>query len=47
MARQYQKQIIHIPLKRLSTQTIERVRTFHVLNGKHVRTYATRFIQEL
>lgn len=47
MARQYKKQIIHIPLKRLSTQTIERVRTFHVLNGKHVRSYATRFIQEL
>ncbi|MCF8720591.1 hypothetical protein [Nitrospina gracilis] len=47
MARHYKKRIIHIPLKRLSAQTIERVRRFHVLNGKHIRSYATRFIQEL
>lgn len=47
MARQYKKKILAIPLKRLSNQTIERVRRFHVLNGKHIRSYATRFIQDI
>lgn len=47
MARQYKKRIIHIPLKRFSAQTIEKVRRFHVLNGKHIRSYATRFIQDI
>ncbi|CAI2718280.1 hypothetical protein [Nitrospina watsonii] len=47
LARHYNRRILHIPLKRLSSQTIERVRRFHVLNGKHIRSYATRFIQEL
>ena len=47
MARQYKKRIIHIPLKRFSVQTIEKVRQFHVLNGKHIRSFATRFIQDL
>jgi hypothetical protein len=47
MARQYKKRIIHIPLKRFSVQTIEKVRQFHVLNGKHIRSFATRFIQEI
>jgi hypothetical protein len=47
MARQYKKRIIHIPLKRFSVQTIEKVRQFHVLNGKHIRSFATRFIQDI
>ena len=47
MARQYKKRIIHIPLKRFSVQTIEKVRQFHVLNGKHIRSIATRFIQDI
>lgn len=47
MARQYKKRIIHIPLKRFSGQTIEKVRQFHVLNGKHIRSFATRFIQNI
>ncbi len=47
MARQYKKRIIHIPLKRFSGQTIEKVRQFHVLNGKHIRSFATRFIQDI
>jgi len=47
MARQFKKTILHIPLKRLSNQTIEKVRRFHVLNGKHIRSYATRFIQDI
>jgi hypothetical protein len=47
MARHYKKRIIHIPLKRFSVQTIEKVRQFHVLNGKHIRSFATRFIQDI
>lgn len=47
MARQYKKRIIHIPLKRFSVQTIEKVRRFHVLNGKNIRSFATRFIQDI
>ena len=47
MARKYKKRIIHIPLKRFSGQTIEKVRQFHVLNGKHIRSFATRFIQDI
>jgi hypothetical protein len=47
LARHYSKSIVHIPLKRFSNQTIERVRRFHVLNGKEVRSFARRFIQDL
>ena len=47
LARRYGKKIIHLPLKRFSNQTIEKVRRFHVLNGKDIRSYASRFIQEL
>jgi len=47
LARRYGKNMIHMPLKRFSNQTIEKVRRFHVLNGKEIRSYAKRFIQEL
>ena len=47
MARHYKKRMIHIPLKRFSVQTLEKVRQFHVLNGKHIRSFATRFIQDI
>ena len=47
LAKRYGKKIIHIPLKRFSNQTIEKVRQFHVLNGKNIRSYAKRFIQDL
>ena len=38
---------IHIPLGRFSRDTIDRIRRFHVLNGKRVRSYAARFIRDL
>jgi len=43
----YKKNIIHLPLKRFSNQTIEKIRRFHVLNGKQVRSFAKNFIQDL
>lgn len=47
LSRKYHKSIIHIPLKRFSNQTIEKVRRFHVLNGKQIRSFANHFIQDL
>jgi hypothetical protein len=46
IARRFRKKIIHIPLNRFSLQTIQRLRRFHVLNGKQVRSYAAQFIRE-
>ena len=47
LARLFQKTLIHIPMKRFSNQTLERVRRFHVLNGKEIRSFAQRFIQDI
>jgi hypothetical protein len=38
---------VHLPLKRFSQQTVERLRQFHVLNGKEVRTYAAEYIRDM
>ncbi len=46
IARRFKKKIIHLPLSRFSLQTIQRLRRFHVLNGKPVRSYASNFIQD-
>ncbi|MBI4378336.1 MAG: hypothetical protein HY578_04480 [Nitrospinae bacterium] len=46
LSRQYKKNLVYIPLKRFSLQSIDRIRRFHVLNGKNVRSYAARFIRE-
>ena len=43
----YNKSIVHIPLKRFSNQTIEKIRRFHVLNGREIRSFANHFIQDL
>ena len=46
LARRYGRKIVHLPLKRFSGQTIERLRQFHILNGKEVRSYAADFIRD-
>lgn len=46
LARKFGKKIVPIPLGRFGGQMIERLRRFHVLNGKHVRSYAADFIRE-
>lgn len=46
LARKYGRKIVHLPLKRFSGAMIERLRTFHILNGKHVRSYAADYIRE-
>lgn len=47
LARRFRKRLIPIPLSRFSTQTVDRLRRFHVLNGHDVRSYAARFIREM
>ncbi len=46
LARKYGRTIVPIPLGRFGGQMIERLRRFHVLNGKHVRSYAADFIRD-
>jgi hypothetical protein len=46
LARRFGRKLVHLPLKRFGGQLIERLRTFHVLNGKQVRSYAADFIRE-
>ncbi len=47
LARKFGRKIVHLPLKRFSGQLLERLRTFHVLNGRHVRSYAADFIRDM
>jgi hypothetical protein len=47
LARKFGRRIVHLPLKRFGGQLLERLRTFHVLNGKEVRTYAADYIRDL
>jgi hypothetical protein len=47
IVRRHHKQLVHIPLGRFSRETIERIRRFHVLNGREVRSYASRFIRDM
>ncbi len=47
LARKFGKKIVHLPLKRFSGQLIERLRTFHVLNGKYVRSYGADYIRDM
>jgi hypothetical protein len=47
LARKFGRKIVHLPLKRFGGQLLERLRTFHVLNGKQVRSYAADFIREM
>ncbi len=47
LARQLGRQIVYIPLKRFSAAAVDRLRRFHVLNSKEVRSYASGFIRDL
>jgi hypothetical protein len=47
LARRLGRKIVHLPLKRFSGQMVERLRRFHVLNGKAVRSYAAEFIRDM
>ena len=44
LSRRFKKHLVWIPLSTFSTETLSRLRRFHVLNGKSVRSWAARFI---
>jgi hypothetical protein len=46
IAAHLKKRLVWLPLSSYSAETLKRLRTFHVLNGKEVRSWATRFIGE-
>ena len=45
LARRYGRQLVYLPLRRFGTDTVARLRRFHVLNDRHVRSYASRYIR--
>ncbi len=47
IARRFKKKLVYIPMSRFSHQTIDRMRIFHILNGKSIRSYASKFIREM
>jgi hypothetical protein len=46
LAKRYGRKIVYLPLGRFSGQMIERLRTFHILNGQHIRSYAADYIRD-
>ncbi|MBN2036348.1 MAG: hypothetical protein JW768_06360 [Chitinispirillaceae bacterium] len=44
MAGRMKKRLVWVPLASFSNETLRRLRKFHILNGKEVRSWATRFI---
>jgi hypothetical protein len=46
MAARLGKRLSWVPKASFSAETLRRLRKFHVLNGKHVRAWASRFIPE-
>lgn len=46
LARRLGRKIVPLPLSRFSGQLVERLRQFHVLNGREVRSYAAEFIRD-
>ena len=46
LARRYGKHLVWVPMGSFSHETVQRLRQFHILNGKNVRSWASRFIGE-
>ncbi|MEQ1830894.1 MAG: hypothetical protein ABL921_33415 [Pirellula sp.] len=46
IAKLFKRSLVHVPLNHFSDSTVQQLRTFHVLNGKQVRTYAAHFIRK-
>lgn len=46
LAKKHGKKIVHVPMNKFSQQMIQQLRTFHVLNGQQVRSYAAHFIRK-
>jgi hypothetical protein len=46
LAAHFRRKLVHLPLGQFSDATIQQLRMVHVLNGKHVRSYAADFIRK-
>ncbi|MBI1312442.1 hypothetical protein GC176_14215 [bacterium] len=46
LAKRFGKKLVHVPLGRFSQETIQQLRTVHVLNGHEVRSFAAHFIRK-
>ena len=46
LAKRYGKKLVHVPLNSFSSETVQQLRMFHVLNGHEVRSYAEHFIRK-
>jgi hypothetical protein len=44
LAKRTGRQIVYLPIGQLSPTTLRRLRVFHVLEGRQVRSYAREFI---
>jgi hypothetical protein len=45
-ASRLKKHLVWIPLSHFSTETMEKLRRFHILNGKEIRGWAAHFISD-
>jgi hypothetical protein len=47
IAKRFRRKLVHVPLHHFADSVVQQLRTFHVLNGKHVRSYAAHFIRKV
>ncbi|MBM3999158.1 MAG: hypothetical protein FJ297_06380 [Planctomycetes bacterium] len=45
LAKRFGRQFVHLPLGQFSESTLRELRQVHVLDGRHVRSYAARYIR--
>ncbi|MFN7731213.1 MAG: hypothetical protein ACK5OB_04885 [Pirellula sp.] len=46
IAKRFGRRLVHVPLAHFADSVVQQLRLFHVLNGKHVRSYAAHFIRK-
>ncbi|MBM3964150.1 MAG: hypothetical protein FJ308_03655 [Planctomycetes bacterium] len=46
IAKRFKRKLVHVPLAQFAESVVQQLRMFHVLNGKHVRSYAAHFIRK-
>lgn len=46
IAKRYSRKLVHVPLSHFADSVVQQLRIFHVLNGRHVRSYAADFIRK-
>lgn len=47
IAKRFRRKLVHVPLSHFADSVVQQLRLFHVLNGKHVRSYAAHFIRKI